>query len=305
MPIIDVHRTWAKVEERLATETDPVLRRNLETVLDHMKAEARGDIDGLLVTLSDDVAYHAYGTDDPTLNPAGKDGVRTFYENFVASGATRLQLDIDRLVVDRDCVVTEGVMRMAYPGRTLAFRRHRGRRPRRALPVRGAHGDVLADGRGRPRASARTPTPVATASPGSPSARSTWPTSSSWTDVVARTGHDEVGEDLGGVGEGDEVAGPGHRDQPSGRDARASSAPHAAGTRWSSSPCHTVTAPGTSSGAKPHGRTHARYSSTMPSPCASATAAACAMPRSASASSAAASSGGASRSLRWPHAAGR
>jgi hypothetical protein len=123
MPIIDVHRTWAKVEERLATETDPVLRRNLETVLDHMKAEARGDIDGLLVTLSDDVAYHAYGTDDdPALNPAGKDGVRTFYENFVASGATRLQLDIDRLVVDRDCVVTEGVMRMAYPGRTLAFR---------------------------------------------------------------------------------------------------------------------------------------------------------------------------------------
>ncbi len=122
MPIIDVHRTWVKVEERLAIETDPVLRRNLETVLDHMKAEARGDIDGLLVTLSDDVAYHAYGADEPALNPAGKDDVRTFYENFVASGATRLQLDVDRLVVDRDCVVTEGVMRMAYPGRTLAFR---------------------------------------------------------------------------------------------------------------------------------------------------------------------------------------
>ena len=48
--------------------------------------------------------------------------MRTFYENFVASGATRLEFAIDRLVVDRDCVVTEGVMRMAYPGRTLAFR---------------------------------------------------------------------------------------------------------------------------------------------------------------------------------------
>ena len=67
MAIIDVHRTWAKVEERLETETDPVLRRNLETVLAHMKAEAEGDIDGLLVTLADDVAYHAYGTDDPML----------------------------------------------------------------------------------------------------------------------------------------------------------------------------------------------------------------------------------------------
>ena len=122
MPVIDVHRTWAKVEERLASEADPILRRNLEVVLEHMKAEAHGDIDGLLATLSDDVAYHAYGTDEPMLNPVGKDGVRTFYENFVASGATRLQLEIDRLVVDRDCVVTEGVMRMAYPGRTLAFR---------------------------------------------------------------------------------------------------------------------------------------------------------------------------------------
>lgn len=122
MPIIDVHRTWAKVEERLATESDPLRRRNLETVLAHMKAEARGDIDGLLATLSDDVAYHAYGTDDPALNPVGRSAVRAFYENFIASGATRLQFDIDRLVVDRDCVVTEGVMRMAYPGRTLAAR---------------------------------------------------------------------------------------------------------------------------------------------------------------------------------------
>ena len=120
--VIDPNRTWAKVEERLATETDPVLRRNLETVLEHMKAEAVGDIDGLLETLSDDVAYHAYGTDEALMNPTDKDGVRAFYEAFIASGATRLQLEIDRLVVDRDCVLTEGVMRMAYPGTTLAAR---------------------------------------------------------------------------------------------------------------------------------------------------------------------------------------
>jgi len=119
MTLIDPNRTWAKVEERLAAETDPILRRNLETVLEHMKAEAVGDIDGLLATLSDDVAYHAYGTDDPMLSPVGKAGVRQFYENFIASGATQLQLDIDRLVVDRDCILTEGLMRMAYPGRTL------------------------------------------------------------------------------------------------------------------------------------------------------------------------------------------
>lgn len=121
MTLIDQRVTWAKVEERLAREEDPVLRRNLETVLAHMKAEVAGDIDALLDTLSPDVAYHSYGAlEVPELNPVGRGGVRAFYERFIASGATRLQFDVDRLVVDRECVVTEGVMRMAYPGRTLA-----------------------------------------------------------------------------------------------------------------------------------------------------------------------------------------
>jgi hypothetical protein len=122
--VIDPSRTWAAVEARLASEDDPVLRRGLETVLAHMKAEAHGDLDGLLETLSDrSVAYHTY--DAPgvrELNPIGKDEVRGFYERFIASGATRLQFDIDRLVVDRHCIVTEGVMRMAYPGSTLIAR---------------------------------------------------------------------------------------------------------------------------------------------------------------------------------------
>ena len=121
MPVIEQTRTWAAVEQRLATETDPTLRRNLELVLGHMKAEAAGDLDGLLVTLADDASYHAYGA-PPESSPTGKAGVRRFYEDFIASGATRLQLDIDRLIVDKHCILTEGVMRMAYPGSTLAAR---------------------------------------------------------------------------------------------------------------------------------------------------------------------------------------
>jgi hypothetical protein len=119
MPLIDPRVTWRKVEERLETETDPVLRRNLETLLTHMKAEMAGDVDGLLATLSDDPVYHAYGSDDPLTNPVGRDGVRAFYDRFIASGAGTLQLDIDRLVVDKECILTEGLMRIAYPGRTL------------------------------------------------------------------------------------------------------------------------------------------------------------------------------------------
>jgi hypothetical protein len=119
MALIDPTVTYRKVEERLAAEKDPVLRRNLETVLAHMKAEMAGDVDGLLATLTDNPAYHAYGTEDPATNPVGRDGVRAFYERFIASGAGQLQLDVDRLVVDKDCILTEGLMRIAYPGRTL------------------------------------------------------------------------------------------------------------------------------------------------------------------------------------------
>ena len=119
MALIDPRVTFRKVEERLETETDPVLRRNLETLLTHMKAEMAGDVDGLLATLNESPHYHAYGSDDPGSSPVGRDGVRAFYDRFIASGAGQLQLDIDRLVVDKACILTEGVMRIAYPGRTL------------------------------------------------------------------------------------------------------------------------------------------------------------------------------------------
>jgi hypothetical protein len=123
---IDPSNTWKAVEERLAVETDPRLRRNLETILRHMQAEARLDIDGLLETLSAQPHYHAYtpAGEIPELCPKGRDAVRKFYEDFVASGAYRLELAVERLVVDRDCVLTEGVMRMAYPGATLQAMGH-------------------------------------------------------------------------------------------------------------------------------------------------------------------------------------
>jgi hypothetical protein len=119
MPVIDQHVTWRKVEARLKCETDPILRRNLEMLLLHMKAEAVLDMDNLMSTVSERAIYQNFVEGGPT-GPVGKAGVRKFYEDFAASGAQKLQFDIDRLVVDRDCILTEGVMRMAYPGRTLA-----------------------------------------------------------------------------------------------------------------------------------------------------------------------------------------
>lgn len=117
MPVIDQHTTWAKVEARLATEADPVLRRNLELLLQHMKAEATLDMERLMATVSQDALYQNFAPGGTDL--VGKAAVQQFYEQFAASGAHRLHLDVDRLVVDRHCILTEGVMRMAYPGRTL------------------------------------------------------------------------------------------------------------------------------------------------------------------------------------------
>lgn len=119
VPLIDQNRSWTAVEDRLAVETDAVLRRNLEQLLLHMKAEAAGDLDALMSTVAEDANYTAFGA-PPANSPRGKAAVRKFYEDFIASGATRLQFAIDRLVVDRHCILTEGLMRIAYPGKRLA-----------------------------------------------------------------------------------------------------------------------------------------------------------------------------------------
>ena len=124
MAVIDPAVTWARVEERLATETDPTLLRNLETVLAHMKAEAAPDLDALMATVAENASYHAFGAPDPLYSPQGKEAVRGFYTAFIASGAHRLELDVDRLVVDEDCIVTEGVMRIAYPGTIVQLLGH-------------------------------------------------------------------------------------------------------------------------------------------------------------------------------------
>ena len=90
-----------------------------------MKAEAALDLDRLMATVSPKAHYHAFGSASPRMNPEGKEAVRQFYVDFAASGAYRLELDVDRLIVDNHAILTEGIMRMAYPGKTLAAMGHK------------------------------------------------------------------------------------------------------------------------------------------------------------------------------------
>lgn len=120
---IDPNNTWRLVQERLDRETDPKIRRNLELVLEHMQCEAKGDIEGVVATLSERPKYLAHDLPgNELMNPSGsKDAVRAFYDaTIVQTGAHQLELVCDRVIADREAVMTEGVMRMAYPGRTLA-----------------------------------------------------------------------------------------------------------------------------------------------------------------------------------------
>ncbi len=119
---LNPNNTWRLVEERMEREQDPKTRRNLELVLQHMKSEALGDIEGVVATLCEKPKYIAHDVpDEPSLNPNGdKDAVRAFYDlTIVQTGAHQLELNCDRIIADHESVVTEGIMSMAYPGATL------------------------------------------------------------------------------------------------------------------------------------------------------------------------------------------
>lgn len=121
---LNPNNTWRLVQERMERETDAKTRRNLELVLQHMKQEAQGDIDGVVATLCGEPKYITHDSPlDPALNPStDKDAVRAFYDmTIVQTGAHQLELNCDRVIADHEAVMTEGVMRMAYPGKTLAM----------------------------------------------------------------------------------------------------------------------------------------------------------------------------------------
>ena len=100
---------WRHLEERLAVTESPRQRQLIETVIAHAKAEAEFDLDGLMKTLVPEPNYHFWrnGRDH---GPKGYDGVRKYYEDFVASGAAVLTSLKERIVVDDHSITHEGII---------------------------------------------------------------------------------------------------------------------------------------------------------------------------------------------------
>jgi hypothetical protein len=93
----------------------------LNVVLEHAKLESEPvwDLDRLMATLSPSPACHFWvgGVD---VGPKGADGVRSHYAEMVRTRTNLFELAVDRLVVDDDCVLTEGFMKQIYPGSEAA-----------------------------------------------------------------------------------------------------------------------------------------------------------------------------------------
>jgi hypothetical protein len=104
-----------RLRERLTETESPRQRAMLETVIEHLEAEEAMSIDRLLATLAPEPKYHlwANGAD---CGPKSREGITDYYTQLVVDNRAVLEFDIDRIVVDDRCVVTEGWIRAINKG---------------------------------------------------------------------------------------------------------------------------------------------------------------------------------------------
>jgi hypothetical protein len=116
----DPNHGWRNVEARLNETKGTRLRQVIGVVRDHIYAEAVGDFDMLLGTLSADPQYHFWGSGSPFAGgPKGLDAVIAHYRGVYEDNRQMVDWDIDRIVADEHCVATEGKYRQLYPGWAL------------------------------------------------------------------------------------------------------------------------------------------------------------------------------------------
>lgn len=120
--IIDQTKTFRLLEQRIAKTTNPWHLTMLKRLLEHAMGEAKPDLDVVMSTLGASPRYIAWGA-PADLSPAGRQAVQAFYEETIVKGGQFFfEIDMDRIVVDDDTIVTEGYMRSLYYGADAAQR---------------------------------------------------------------------------------------------------------------------------------------------------------------------------------------
>ena len=107
--IVDPERSWAKLEDRLASEKNPRYRLILEQVRNHMRAELRLQLEPTMETLTATPEYNFFGPDGGMVL-RGRAGVEAYYREMFAQGRMNAEFEVTRIVVDDNAAVTEGTM---------------------------------------------------------------------------------------------------------------------------------------------------------------------------------------------------
>src|SRR5262245_39242130 len=112
---------WKALEERLASTDNARHRTLIQNVVAHAKAEAAGDLDGLMATLVTDPQYHfwSHGKDH---GPKGYEAVRTYYADYIKSGGAIISSPKERIFVDDNGICTEGTLTTLASGRIAKAR---------------------------------------------------------------------------------------------------------------------------------------------------------------------------------------
>jgi len=136
-PVVDSRNNWQLIDERLTTETDNWRITMLTNLKRHIQAECGGDIDALLSTMIDEPVFHNW-TATGDSGPKGFDALKEFYTGLISSGANRFEFNIERIIIGDDTLVTEGAIRIPFPGSMLL-----------AMGIEGVNADTTYATRGR------------------------------------------------------------------------------------------------------------------------------------------------------------
>jgi hypothetical protein len=117
MPIIDQALTYRPIEEKLAKTTNPRHRMMLQRLLQHARGEVEEDLEAVLATLAPHPVYRVW-RGPPEMNPEGAEAVRNYYiHEIFGKGRHCIESNKERIVVDDETIITEGVLRSVMWGR--------------------------------------------------------------------------------------------------------------------------------------------------------------------------------------------
>lgn len=120
MAAIDQSLTYKALGERLERTTNPKHKEMLQRLYQHARSEVEGDLEGVMATLGANPVYRIWSMPGAATNPRGTEAVRDFYVNQIfGKGRHCLESQKDRIVVDDDCIITEGDVRTVRWGRDL------------------------------------------------------------------------------------------------------------------------------------------------------------------------------------------